>query len=91
MSLATGKQEFKDTIVRDCKTAVEVAKRCNAKWMTVVPGNFDRTQHLDMQTAHVIDGLRRGTEILEKHGLIIIFLIYKLGMIINIQDFFLNL
>ena len=72
MSLATGKQEFKDTIVRDCKTAVEVAKRCNAKWMTVVPGNFDRTQHLDMQTAHVIDGLRRGTEILEKHGLVMV-------------------
>ncbi len=72
MSLATGKQEFKDLIVRDCKTAVEVAKRCNAKWMTVVPGNYDRTQHLDMQTAHVIDGLRRGTEILEKHGLVMV-------------------
>ncbi len=72
MSLATGKQEFKDTIVRDCKTAVEVAKRCNAKWMTVVPGNFDRTQHMDMQTAHVIDGLRRGTEILEKQGLVMV-------------------
>jgi hydroxypyruvate isomerase len=40
--------------------------------MTVVPGNFDRTQHLDMQTAHVIDGLRRGTEILEKHGLVMV-------------------
>lgn len=72
MSLATGKQEFKDLIVRDCKTAVEVAKRCNAKWMTVVPGNYDRTQQLDMQTAHVIDGLRRGTEILEKHGLVMV-------------------
>jgi hydroxypyruvate isomerase len=72
MSLATGKQEFKDIIVRDCKTAIEVAKRCNAKWMTVVPGNFDRTQHMDMQTAHVIDGLRRGTEILEKHGLVMV-------------------
>ena len=72
MSLATGKQEFKDLIVRDCKTAVEVAKRCNAKWMTVVPGNYDRTQHLDMQTAHVIDGLRRGTEILEKYGLVMV-------------------
>ena len=72
MSLAAGKQEFKDLIVRDCKTAVEVAKRCNAKWMTVVPGNFDRTQHMDMQTAHVIDGLRRGTEILEKQGLVMV-------------------
>lgn len=72
LSLTTGKQEFKDVIVRDCKTAVEVAKRCNAKWMTVVPGNFDRSIPLDIQTAHVIDALRRGTEILEKHGLVMV-------------------
>lgn len=72
LSLTTGKQEFKDIIVRDCKTAVEVAKRCNAKWMTVVPGNFDRSLPLDIQTAHVIDALRRGTEILEKHGLVMV-------------------
>lgn len=72
MSLATGKQEFKDVIVRDCKTAVEVAKRCNAKWMTVVPGNFDRSLPMDIQTANVIDGLRRGSEILEKNGLVMV-------------------
>ena len=72
MSLATGKQEYKDLIVKDCKRAVEVAKRCNAKWMTVVPGNFDRSQPMDMQTAHVIDALRRGTEILEKNGLVMV-------------------
>ena len=28
-------------MIKDCKEAVEVAKRCNAKWMTVVPGNFE--------------------------------------------------
>lgn len=72
MSLATGKQEFKDLIVKDCNRAVEVAKRCNAKWMTVVPGNFDRSQPIDMQTAHVIDALRRGTEILERNGLVMV-------------------
>ena len=72
MSLSTGKQEFKDLIVRDCKTAVEVAKRTNAKWMTVVPGNFDRSLPMDIQTANVIDGLRRGAEILEKHGLVMV-------------------
>lgn len=72
MSLATGKQEFKDLIVKDCNRAVEVAKRCNAKWMTVVPGNFDRSQPMDMQTAHVIDALRRGTEILERNGLVMV-------------------
>jgi hydroxypyruvate isomerase len=72
MSLATGKQEFKDLIVKDCNRAVEVAKRCNAKHMTVVPGNFDRSQPIDMQTAHVIDALRRGSEILERHGLVMV-------------------
>jgi hydroxypyruvate isomerase len=72
LSLATGKQEFKDVIVRDCKTAVEVAKRCNAKWMTVVPGNFDRSQPMDIQTANVIECLRLGSEVLEKNGLVMV-------------------
>ncbi|MFN5423274.1 MAG: hydroxypyruvate isomerase family protein [bacterium] len=72
MSLATGKKEFNDLIVKDCKVAVEVAKRTNAKWMTVVPGNFDRSLPMDIQTANVIDGLRRGAEILEKHGLVMV-------------------
>jgi hydroxypyruvate isomerase len=72
MTLATGKQEWKDRIVRDCNTAVEVAKRCGAKWMTVVPGNFDRSQHIDIQTANVIDALRFGSEVLEKHGLVMV-------------------
>ena len=72
LSLTTGKQEFKDLIVRDCKTAVEVARRCNAKHMTVVPGNFDRSLPMDIQTANVIDALRRGSEVLEKNGLVMV-------------------
>jgi hydroxypyruvate isomerase len=72
LSLTTGKQEFKDLIVKDCKTAVEVAKRCNAKWMTVVPGNYDRSLPIDIQTANVVDALRRGSEILEKNGLVMV-------------------
>lgn len=71
-SLATGKQEWKDRIVRDCKTAVDVARRCNAKWMTVVPGNYDRTIPENIQTANVIEALRRGTEVLEPHGLVMV-------------------
>ena len=71
-SLATGKQEWTDKIVKDCKEAVEVAKRCNAKWVTVVPGNFERSLPIDMQTANVIEALRRGTEILEPHGLVMV-------------------
>ncbi len=71
-SLATGKQEWKDKIVTDCKKAVEVAKRCNATWATVVPGNFERSLPMDMQTANVIEGLRLGAEILEPAKLVMV-------------------
>lgn len=68
-SLATGKKEFYDTFVDTCKKAVEVNKRVNAKWATVVPGYFERKLPVDLQTAHVIDALRFGAEVLEKAGL----------------------
>ena len=71
-SLATGKKEWKDKMETDCRRAIEVAARTGAKWMTVVPGNYDRSQSLAMQTAHVIDALRRGASILEPHGLVMV-------------------
>jgi hydroxypyruvate isomerase len=71
-SLATGKQEFKDTFIKTCKLCVETAKRVNAKWVTVVPGFFERRLPMDIQTANVIDALRRGAEIFEPHGLVMV-------------------
>ena len=71
-SLASGKQEFIDRMVKDCKEGVEVAKRCNAKWMTVVPGNFDRNLSMEYQTSNVIKALRIASGILEPHGLIMV-------------------
>lgn len=71
-SLATGKQEWIDKMVKDCKEAVEVAKRCNAKWATVVPGNFERSLSFEYQTANVITALRKGAEILQPHGLVMV-------------------
>jgi hydroxypyruvate isomerase len=71
-SLATGKQEFKDNFVKTCKQCVDAAKRANAKWMTVVPGFFDRNIPIGIQTSHVIDALRMGAEIFEPHGLIMV-------------------
>jgi hydroxypyruvate isomerase len=71
-SLTTGKPEFRDNFLKTCRTAVEVAKRCNAKWMTVVPGFFQRTLPLGIQTSHVIETLRRGAEIFEPHGLVMV-------------------
>ena len=71
-SLTTGKQEFKDNFIKTCKASVEAAKRVNAKWMTVVPGFFDRRTPIGIQTANVIDTLRRGAEIFEPHGLVMV-------------------
>ena len=71
-TLATGKQEWIDKMEKDCRTAIEVAKRCGAKWVTVVPGNFDRSQSIEIQTANVINALRRAAAILEPHGIVMV-------------------
>lgn len=68
-TLAAGKKEHIDIFLDGCKRAVDVAKRVNAKWMTVVPGDFERRLPIGVQTGHVIDALRRGAEIFEPHGL----------------------
>jgi hydroxypyruvate isomerase len=72
VSLTSGKQEFKDNFVKTCKASVEAAKRVNAKWMTVVPGFFDRKLPIGIQTSNVVDALRRGAEIFEPHGLVMV-------------------
>jgi hydroxypyruvate isomerase len=69
VSLTTGKQEFLDNFVATCKASVEAAKRVNAKWMTVVPGYFERNLPIGVQTGNVIDALKRGAEIFEPHGM----------------------
>ncbi len=71
-SLTTGKPEFTETFVKTCRDCVELAKRVNAKWMTVVPGFFDRSLPIGIQTANVVEALRRGAEIFEPHGLVMV-------------------
>jgi len=71
-TLAAGKKEFIDIFLDGCRRAVDVAKRVNAKWATVVPGDFERSLPIGIQTGNVIEALRRGAEILEPHGLIMV-------------------
>jgi len=71
-TFAAGNPDFTKIFLDGCKRAVEVAKRVNAKWTTVVPGDFDRRLPLDIQHSNVIDTLRRGAEILEPHGLVMV-------------------
>lgn len=71
-TLAANKKEHLDIFLDGCRKSIEVAKRCNAKWVTVVPGDFERNLPLDMQTANVIEALRRGAEILEPHNIVMV-------------------
>lgn len=71
-TLAAGKTEFIDIFLKGCRQAVDVAKRVNAKWVTVVPGDFERNLPIGIQTGNVIEALRRGAEILEPHGIIMV-------------------
>ena len=56
----------------DIRASVDVAKRLNARHMTIVPGFMDRKLPVEIQTARVIDVLRRAAEIYEPHGLVMV-------------------
>jgi hydroxypyruvate isomerase len=71
-TLTAGKQEYVDVFLKGCRQAVEVSKRCGGKLTTVVPGDFAMNLPLDMQTANVITALRKGAEILEPHGIVMV-------------------
>jgi hydroxypyruvate isomerase len=71
-TLAAGKKENVDIFLDGCRRAVDIAKRVNAKWMTVVPGSFERRLPIGIQDANVIEALRRGAEIFEPHGLVMV-------------------
>ena len=72
ISMTSSDQNWRKKFIDYCNEAVVVAKRCNAKYMTVVPGNYDHTKSLDMQLANVLEALRPGVEILEKNNLVMV-------------------
>jgi hydroxypyruvate isomerase len=67
--MTSGDKAWTDTFLQACHKAVDTAKRVNAKWATVVPGNFSRQLPMGIQTGNVIEVLKRGAEILEPHNL----------------------
>ena len=71
-NLANGKEELRQEFLDDIRSSVDVAKRVNAKWMTVVPGHVDLRLDMGYQTANVIESLKLACEILEPHGLVIV-------------------
>jgi hydroxypyruvate isomerase len=76
LTFAKKVQAVWDSVLADIRDSLEVAKRCGAKWMTVVPGNMDEGGGARLsegyQTANVIELLRRCADIFEPHGLVMV-------------------
>ena len=70
--IPSGKPEKIEKFLQEVRESVDVAKRVNAKWMTVVPGRRDERRDMEFQTATVIDTLRKAAAILEPHGLVMV-------------------
>jgi hydroxypyruvate isomerase len=71
-TLASFDDAKRDVFLQEVRESIDVAKRVNATWMTVVPGHVDRRPHMDYQTARVVDTLKRACDILEPHKLVMV-------------------
>jgi hydroxypyruvate isomerase len=71
-NLTSANKELLEKFLKEIKESVTVAMRVNATWMTVVPGFVDLRKDMGYQTANVIDALKRASEILEPHNLVMV-------------------
>jgi len=71
-NFVTSKKSVRDMLVNRMKEAVEVAKRVNAKWCTVVPGAYDNGLEWDYQTANAIENLKYCAEVCEPSRLVMV-------------------
>lgn len=71
-NLSSGDDDYRNEFLNFIKKSVEVAKRVNAKWMTVVPGHLDLRKDISYQTSNVVETLKRASDILEPHGLVMV-------------------
>ena len=71
-TLTNGAGEHRDAFLEDIRAAVDVARRCNAKHMTVVPGFVQLRLEPFYQMANVVETLKQGAAILEPHDLVMV-------------------
>jgi len=71
-NLTNGNTDQRAAFVQEVRDAVDVARRVNAKWMTVVPGHRDNRLEMSYQTANVVEALKQAAAVLEPHGLVIV-------------------
>ncbi len=68
-NLASGDNVKRAEFLEDIKASIAVAKRVNAKWMTVVPGHVDLKLNMGYQTANVVESLKQASSLLETHNI----------------------
>ncbi len=86
--LAKGDPEIRKAFVEELTASVEVAKRVNATWMTIVLGNRHHRLEPDYQTANIVETLKQASAVLEPHGLVMV--LEPLNHLHNHPDVFLS-
>ncbi len=72
VTFASGDAAFTESFLADVQASIEVAKRVNATWMTVVMGDLAPRLEFEYQTANAVEILRRASALLEPHGLVMV-------------------
>lgn len=70
--LTTGDAASRAKFLADIRGSIEVAKRVNANWMTVVPGHVNGRIQPHYQMANVVESLKQASAIIEPHGLVMV-------------------
>lgn len=70
-TLTTGLAEHTEAFLEQVQQGIEAAKRVDATWMTVLPGQRAPGISTALQRANVVENLRRAADLLEPHGLVI--------------------
>lgn len=72
VTFASGDADFTTSFLDDVTASIDVARRVNARWMTVVMGDIAHPLEPEYQTANAVEILRRAAERLESHGLVMV-------------------
>ncbi len=71
-TLTTGKKEHLDKFVEQVRESVEVAKRINTKFCTIVPGTVAENIPEGIQMANVVEALKRACDVCADYGLVMV-------------------
>jgi hydroxypyruvate isomerase len=72
VSFGSGDAAVRDRVLGAMREIIDVARRVNAKFLTVVPGMADPKAPTDYQTAACAQLLKRCCDVVEPHGLVMV-------------------